>query len=137
MDVIALRGQKNNGKSETINIVYQYLLLFGYRQVPGHFRILGNAANRDFFDVLEKKNDLIGIFSMGDYSTGPDSVANLLYALFQVGCKKAVCACTIQVGTEKAVRAYSHIFINKKVAGVNSIERIVNGEDAEDIYKLI
>lgn len=137
MDVIALRGQVNRGKSETISIVYQHMLLFGYTQIPGHFRVLGNVKYRDFIDVLEKKNVKIGIFSMGDYSTGPDSVANLLKALLLVGCKKTVCACTIKVGTEKAVKSYPYKFINKKVVLVNSIERIANGEDAEDLYKLI
>jgi len=41
MDIIALRGDENEGNSETLNIVYQLLLLFGYKQVPVHFRELG------------------------------------------------------------------------------------------------
>lgn len=131
-----MRGQPNKGKSETINIVYQYMLLFGYIQVPGNFG-MGNPVQKDFIDILEKKNLKVGIFSMGDYAIGPDSVANLLKRLLNAGCDKAICACTIKPGTEKAVMAYPHIFINKRLGTNSSNERIVNGEDAEDIYKLI
>lgn len=138
MEVIALRGNSNTGKSETVNIVYQYLMLFGYAQVPGHFRgPLGNPVMRDFIDVVEKKGVLIGIVTQGDYAIGPESVKTHLAALQAAGCVKAVCACTTKPGTINAVKAYPHVFVDKTIATSPAQERVVNAFDAEKIYKLI
>ena len=60
MEVIALQGHSNSGKSETINIVYQLLLQNGYTQVRGQFiGPLGNPAMRDFLDVLQKDDKIV------------------------------------------------------------------------------
>ncbi|MES2276809.1 MAG: hypothetical protein V4592_12355 [Bacteroidota bacterium] len=139
MEVIALRGAPNQGKSETINIVYQYILLFGYKQVPGHFEVL-NKDLKDFIDVVEKDGVKIGIVSMGDYEKTDNeySISRLLEILFNAGCQRAICGCTInpRQPTEEAVKKYSHIFINKTQASDDGNQRIVNGKDAETLYKL-
>lgn len=142
MDIIALRGNQNKGKSETLNTVYQLMLLFGYIQAPagpGHFRVLGNPVQKDFIDILEKKGKRIGIATMGDYARGNDSIANLLSYLDTQGCDKAICACSSDVsGTLNAITAYpNHQVIDKVVTLVEAEQRIRNGEDAEKIYRLI
>lgn len=138
MDVIALLGDSDNGKSETINTLYQLMLLFGYVQVPGHFRRLGNAVQKDFIDVLERKGKRIGLVSMGDYAPpNNNSLPNHLVTLQNAGCKKAVCACSTKPGTiASSITNFSPLFVNKTVCP-ESEHRIRNGEDAELIYKLI
>jgi hypothetical protein len=136
MDVIALLGDSNRGKSETINIVYQLMLLFGYKQVLGHFRPLGNQTQKDFIDVLEKKGHRIGIATMGDYAPpNADSLFALLTELQIAGCKKAVCACRPgKIAT--SIKSFSPLFVDKTVSHEPE-HRIRNGEDGELIYKLI
>lgn len=46
MEVIALQGNPDVGKTTTLNIVYQLLLQAGYTQVAGKFKDL---SNDDFF----------------------------------------------------------------------------------------
>lgn len=138
MEIIALEGSSNIGKSETINIVYQLMLWHGYTQVPGHFKVLGNPTMRDFIDVLEKDGQKIGIVSQGDYQRGPDSLKNHLLALQLAGCVKAVCACTTKPGTLAAVSSYPiHHFVTKTPTLILALQRIDNGHDAGVIYKLI
>lgn len=138
MDVIALRGNSDVGKSTTINIVYQLMLFNGYTQLPGHFRVLGNPVQKDFIDVLELHGVKIGVVSQGDLSRGIDSLRNHLAYLQSVGCAKAVCACTTNIGTVKAVMSYPiHHFQNKVPSTTSSLERIENNRDAIIIYRLI
>ncbi len=138
MEVIALLGDSSNGKSETINIVYQLMLLFGYVQVPGHFRQLGNPIQKDFIDVLEKKGNRVGLVSLGDYAPPhKDSLLIHLTILQSLGCKKAVCACSTRpLKIKSSISAFSPVFINK-TACPEPEHRVRNGEDAERIYKLI
>lgn len=65
MDVIALMGDSNVGKTQTLNILYSLLLANGYTQVVGHFQ---DHSNNDFMDILEKKEVRIGVATQGDYS---------------------------------------------------------------------
>lgn len=144
MDIIALRGSTNVGKSETLNIVYQFMLLFGYTQVSGHFRVLGNPANKDCIDILEKKGIRIGIVMMGDYekpnaeAPQQDTIPGLLTYLQNNGCVKAICACNNSLKNALIfIQTYNHIFINKTITNNPAEQRIINGEDADKIYKLI
>ena len=70
MKVIALRGEADTGKTETLNIVYQLLLSSGYKQIKNHFEVLGNPIIRDFLDILENDETKIkiGFATMGDYA---------------------------------------------------------------------
>lgn len=141
--IIALRGDSNKGKSKTLNIVYQYLLLFGYLQVPKYFDVLGNRDQYDFIDIVEKKGVKVGIATMGDYQNGlqrkrKDSVETQIDHLVAVGCDVVVCA--VNSGLTRAIShisSYPHEFVNKSVSLSDDEERIKNGEDAERIYKLI
>lgn len=49
MDVIALTGGSNVGKTQTLNIVYSLLLANGYTQVVGHFY---DHSNNDLMDIF-------------------------------------------------------------------------------------
>lgn len=146
MKIIALQGKRNKGKSETLNIVYQFMLLFGYTQVPGHFRELGNPIQKDFTDILEKKGMRIGIATLGDYddyksdsdALPGDIIQDLITHLQSHGCKKVICACNIKLAKAIAfIKSYQHHFVKKTETSVKSEQRIRNGEDAEIIYKLV
>ncbi len=153
MYVIALAGEKDSGKSHTLNIVYQLLLFDGYKQVenlplPYQYRILGNPIQKDFTDILEKKGKLIGFATMGDYYTGDnvakeDTIKNLLEVLFDAGCTIALCACKSKnPSNDKSkiqgeIGLYPNIIIEKSPKAILSKERIVNNTDAQNIFNLI
>ena len=126
------------GSLKLLNIVYQIMLLFGYVQVPGHFRQLGNPDQKDFIDLLEKKGNRIGLVSLGDYAPPhKDSLLNHLTTLHSLGCNKAVCACSIRPPKiALSISAFAPLFVNKTVCPEPE-HRLRNGEDAERIYKLI
>jgi len=131
MKIIALLGSQNSGKSHTVNIAYCFLLRDGYTQVPGHFRILGDAVFEDVFDVLKKGGKKVGIIGMGDYIIGADSLKNLLAEMQDHGCEFVICACRDNPKIEAAVRAYpSHIFVAKTPSTGRENDRIVNTQDA-------
>lgn len=131
MKVVALVGDVDTGKSHTINIVYYFLLRSGYTQVPGHFRILGNLAFEDVFDVLTIPGKKVGIIGMGDYAIGTNSLKNLLQQMDVIGCDVVVCACRNKPRIEAAVKAYSpHIFVSKTLSAGRDNDRIVNVADA-------
>jgi ABC-type multidrug transport system ATPase subunit len=102
MELIVLRGERNVGKTHTINIVYQRLLQDGYEPVEGHFLVLNDAS--DFRDILQKGDKRIGIVSMGDYGIGGCSVKAHLQYFASQNCQKAITACTTE-GTTKKIEA--------------------------------
>jgi len=126
MDVIALMGESNVGKTQTLNILYSLLLANDYTQVLGHFQ---DHKNNDFMDILEKGGVRIGIATQGDYSR---ELPKYLSYLSNNGCIKAVCACTTdKKGTINAVNAYRNIPIPPKSKESNDfLQRIVNTNDA-------
>ena len=141
--IIALKGASDKGKSKTLNIVYQHLLLFGFAQIPNHFKILGNPAQYDFFDVIERKGFKVGIATMGDYQNGAvkkskNSVETFVDDLIAQGCDVVVCA--VNLGLTRAIShiaSYNHDFVHKRKASSDAEERVINGEDAEKILKKI
>lgn len=138
--IIALRGDSGKGKSKTLNIVYQHLLLFGFVQVPAHFRRLGSRVNYDFIDIVEKKGVKVGIATMGDYDidSNIDCIENLIDHLVNEKCDVVICAVNSKlIKAIKHISFYNHEFIEKMKSSSDHEERIKNGEDAEKIYKLI
>jgi hypothetical protein len=134
MKVIALRGEKDTGKSHTINVVYHFLLRDNWVQVPGHFRLLGNPDFEDFLDILSKDSLVIGIIGMGDYIIGPGSVKNLLKELENKGCHVAICACRTSPKIEAAVNGYpEHVWVEKTLSAGIENNRIVNVANAIQI----
>ena len=140
MDIIALTGKSSCGKSETLNIVYQFLLKEGYIQVQNgvHFEVLGNPKQRDFIDILENGNKKVGIVTPGDY---PDfSVRTNLLILEKAGCNIAITACTTdnQNPILQLNKYYpNNIKILKTLATIDSQERIANNLDAQTIFNLL
>lgn len=132
MKVLALSGDTSVGKTSTLNIVYQLLLNSGYNQVPGHFLDL---ANRDFLDVLQKGEEIVGIVTQGDYVIGLHSVKSHLQKLKNIGCVKTICACTTRNPKIKInIQAYSlHIFINKTQEPKMALQRIADNAIANQI----
>ncbi len=134
MEVIALQGPSNMGKSYTINALYLHMLSNGYAQVIGNFQDLG--SNNDFVDVLCKNgNILIGIVSRGD-------IGHLLQidlqTLQSAGCDKVICTCRTSGTTVHAVQAYpKHRFIIKTRTTLVHQYRIVNHNDMLALYSLI
>lgn len=143
MEIIALKGNSDCGKSKTLNIAYQFLLLFGYTQVLGHYRQLGNPNQYDFLDIIEKKGLKVGFVTMGDYQNtskkfAHDSVENLINYLIASGCDKIVCGVNTNLTHAiNHISTFKHTFIDKTITVLHSEQRFKNGEDAEKIYKLI
>lgn len=136
MNVIALEGKSNVGKTSTINIVYQLLLQSGYAQVSGYFEDL---ANNDFLDVMTNNNHTIGIVSQGDYAIGKSSVKNHLSKLQSYGCDKVICACTIDRSPKikAAVLVYPNVVVEKLPQPIVELQRIDNNRHANSILSYI
>jgi hypothetical protein len=138
MKVVALLGAVSTGKLHTINVAYSFLLSDGYTQVPGHFRILGNPAIEDVFDILEKAGIKVGVIGMGDYVIGEDSLKNLLDQMKSLGCNAVICSCRNKPKIEAAVRVYSsHVFVPKTLSTGRDMDRIVNVNDANTLLRNI
>jgi hypothetical protein len=136
MDVIALRGIHDTGKSETINMIYQNLLRNGYQQVPRCFQNLG--GHNDFLDIIENGTKKIGIVSMGDIA---NRLSQYLLDFNNANCQISICACRSRGATVQAVMQYpQHQFIPKTVLQINSTRQqqlTVNQQDADRIIALI
>jgi len=136
MEVIALRGIYDTGKSETINMVYQGLLAVGYRQVLGCLQNLG--GHNDFLDIIENGIKKIGIVSRGDIA---GLLAQDLQYLNNANCLKTVCACRSRGQTVRAVTQYpQYQFIPKTIAPLNATrnqQQNINQQDANRIISLI
>jgi hypothetical protein len=137
MKVIVLMGPSSCGKSHTINMVHHLLLDDKYVAVSYNFRILGNPEQNDFIDILIKNDLKIGIFSMGDYAIGKDSVGNLLRQLEEANCNYVFCACTIdKQGTQDAVNRYTDLQkINKEITSNVSQQAGANFSDAKKMLQ--
>lgn len=139
MKILALEGSPDCGKTETLNIVYQFLLSKGYNQVSGFFLVLGNPKMRDFRDILENNEQRIGIVTQGDYVRGNNSIASHLKILFDSNCDIIICACTTKNPTaKKQVAKYAqHTFFIKSTTKISHKERLLNYFDAEQIMNRI
>lgn len=142
MKVIALRGERDCGKTQTLIKVYEMMKSQGFQSLPGMYKDLGN---HDFRDVLEYNGRKIGIVSQGDYarnhSNGAISVKNLLKDLEEKKkCDIAVCACQTGDGKtriQKAINAYQGQYIDKQKSA-SDIEQDwekENEQSAERIFR--
>ena len=91
MEIIALRGQDNTGKTTTLKIVFEKLKAQGFQPMNDFEEDLENG---DFLWVLEKDGRKVGLVTQGDYAQGEYSVKNHLSKLERAGCDTAICACT-------------------------------------------
>lgn len=131
MNLIVLKGRPNKGKTQTLNIVYHFLLANGYKQMPGFFKDL---ANGDFMDVLtDPHGNIIGIVTQGDYAKGRNFVGNHLKYLENANCSKTICAQTLGATKSRIaniIATYSHTDLVKTEEISKSLQRIENCNDA-------
>jgi hypothetical protein len=148
MKLIVLKGRSNCGKSDTLNKVYRMVLEIGYEN-SGDItaRILGNQNNNDRLDMLARNGHTIGFAMMGDYDREGGDVAgehdyiqSLVRLLLDNSCDVIIAACnndcTIALQEFMTLRA---IIVEKRINETNSlnIQNLLNGIDAEIIFKLI
>lgn len=143
MDIIALSGPANCGKSNTLNIAYQLLLNEGYTQVEGQFgrpdnyNFIGEDfyGNNDFFDILIKDGKRIGI------TTGEESESALETRLIHFksrACTKAICACTNTDKYLSTIKSYTHYkLINKTPQANDALKRITDGTFAREVVAAV
>ena len=65
MDIILLSGNPNSGKTTTLNVVYDELILKGATVVRRKLQV--GVYETDFECVLKYKGKKVAIYSMGDY----------------------------------------------------------------------
>lgn len=142
MKVIALRGKRDCGKTQTLIKVYEMMKTQGFQSLsdlPEDYKDLGN---HDFRDVLERNGTRIGIVSQGDYarnhSNGAISVKNLLKDLEEDrGCDIAVCACQTGKGKgpiQEAIDSYQGQYIDKQKSASKQNQDKENEQFAKQIF---
>lgn len=87
MKVIALEGESNVGKTQTLSLACELLLHANFEKIPNRYMDLDNG---DFSVILKGYNKNIGILTQGDYLKTTD----LLQDLEEKGCDICLCACT-------------------------------------------
>jgi hypothetical protein len=129
MEIIALRGQDNTGKTTTLKIVFEKLKAQGFQPMNDFEEDLENG---DFLWVLEKDGRKVGLVTQGDYAQGEYSVKNHLSKLERAGCDTAICACTTgKLGIQRSIDAYAiHDYVDK------TQEAEVNEADANKVMAL-
>ena len=121
MEIIALEGLSNTGKTTTIGLLYQMLLNNG--GIPTNKQQLGRDPN-DFSDiVINYKNLKIAIFTMGDNS---NAISQAIVNYNNLNCDFFVCS--LSTGTSK-IRAnnrlnqYRNIRVQKTVVSQSITEK--------------
>lgn len=99
MEIIALRGPDNTGKTTTLKIVFEKLKEDGFQ-----LKSEEDLENGDFLRVLEKDGRKVGLVTHGDYARGGYSVKKHLSKLESAGCDTAICACTTGEGKSRIQR---------------------------------
>lgn len=137
MDIFALRGAGNTGKSTTIGLLHSIFIQNGYRVIDTTF----NQQGADFRTIFSKKNKLIGITSSGDTY---DLVFDNLSILTAANCVICVCACRTYDryghGTNAAIDSFQNYqkhYLNKNVSSVPAQWPIVNQTDAQMIFNAV
>lgn len=134
MKIIVLQGMPSNGKTTTINIVWDLLIKNGGKSLNKHS--YGGDQN-DFIDTVLWKSQKIGLLSMGDTST---LIAKEIRNFDSQNCDVVVCALSInneKVRANNAINMYNNTRINKTVAQDKINESAANIADAQTIYNLI
>ncbi len=153
MKIIALKGDSETGKSDTINIVYQLMILDNYMQVEGQFIVFDSkgkvAAKNDFRDILIKGFKRVGIVSIGDYYLdGSEQKGDVeidlaisvhLKHFKDNDCFMAICACRSGRDYEKEItNDYTdYVFVEKEKISKAILQRPFNTFIAESIFKMI
>jgi hypothetical protein len=135
MNIFALRGKGESGKSSTIRLLHVLFTQNNYRVVDTSF----NPQGGDFRTVFSKNNKLIGITSSGDTF---DLVYNNLGFLISSGCTICVCACRTYDrsghGSNAAIDSFPNFqkqYVDKTVVAVQ--QPVANQTDAQTLFSLV
>lgn len=115
MLVIALNGDKNVGKSQSLRWACELLLHANFTIESESYRDLENGDFRVILNGCDKK---VGILTQGDY----ENTLNLLKKLEEDGCEICLCACTNSTEglKEEIEKSYHPKFIHKGKAEFGS-----------------
>lgn len=137
MEIIALRGPSNTGKTTTLKIVFEKLKAQGFQPMKDLEEDLGNG---DFLWVLEKDGRKVGLVTQGDYVRKEYSVKNHLSKLESAGCDTAICACTTgksKLGIQCSIDAYAiHDYVDKTQETDEALFSEANEADANKVMDL-
>ncbi len=134
MRIIVLQGMPNNGKTTTINLVWNMLCTNG--GVSTNRQPYGGDPN-DFMDTILWNNLRIGILSMGDMST---PISHEIWNFNNQKCDVVICALSTnnpQVRANNAINSFTNTRLNKTIANAQLSEQQANTSDAQTIYNLI
>ena len=137
MEIIALRGPDDTGKTTTLKIVFEKLKAQGFQPMKDFEEDLGNG---DFLWVLEKDGRKVGLVTQGDYARKEYSVKNHLSKLESAGCDTAICACTTGEGKSRIQRSIDAYEIHDYVDKTQGTDELscdqANEEDAKKVMAL-
>lgn len=137
MEIIALRGPDNTGKTTTLKIVFEKLKAQGFQPMKDFEEDLGYG---DSLWVLEKDGRKVGLVTQGDYAVKEYSVKNHLRKLESAGCDTAICACTTgksKSGIQRSIDAYViHDYVDKTQGTDKLSYDQANEEDANKVMAL-
>ena len=159
MKVIALKGEKDSGKSTTLKEVYERLKEDGGEQEPDCIKKLGGDPE-DIRDVINFAGKKIGIVTQGDYGdeiekeykdVSPIELANRpalsvrhhLDILMKEGCDIAICAYRPDLPeTEKFLEEYPnpiYLFLQNKSEAEISDNKLTEKatQKAEEIVEFL
>lgn len=110
--ILALQGEPHTGKSTTIGLLYDHMVLNDYIVLLPRRRYNGNPSH-DFIVILEKKKKKIGIMTYGD---SPSLIKNKIKVFIDLNCDIIVCACHFSGKTVETIRnipGFEYRFIQK------------------------
>ncbi len=136
MRIIVLRGGNSCGKTTTINLVYDRILLPTNGGVSrGKLQVGGNKM--DFSDIVTYKGLTIAFFSMGDFARDTKEAINFYNSLIV---DILVIASNTNFSTPiKLIISFTHNLVSKTVASpkTKANNLIANTTDANTIFGLI
>jgi len=166
MKVIALKGEKDSGKSTTLKKVHELLMAAGGEQERYCYKDLeGNS--KDLRDVINFAGKKIGIVTQGDYGKDYEetykgenepsrtslSVRDHLFLLIALECDIAICACTTGKNIEEDIKTQKisvkktdkkemnmdieTTFIDKEKSKCESLQQIENTLKTMEIIQIL
>ena len=131
--IIALQGDQNRGKTETLSLLFKFAIEKGFEIVIDKKK----KTSKDFFVIIKKYNIQVGICTYGDKAYLIRDRCNIF---INAGCSIMVCACHNKGVTFDIVNSfidYTPEFIKKTIGLTGSEYDNVNKHDADNLLKRI